>query len=190
MYLSCYPARWLLCGTRIGSEPNARWFGPFFSAIIESQGRKFPVPQVPRSRGKAEDVYLMLKASIVHQIRQLLDEKRLSQRKIAGEMGVSRTTVQAIAQGRHARDRRESLDEDSAFQEPAGPLQRCPTCGGLVYMPCLLCHVRRLQQKQKARRRFANHAGAAVQGPNPAPTLFSGESTSGPASVVLTSAGR
>ncbi len=105
----------------------------------------------------------MLELARVQEIRQLLAEKRLSQRKIATTLGVSRGTVLAIARGPHARETRPMTREED-LEERIGPVERCPTCGGRVIMPCLLCHVRRLQQRQKQRRRLA---GASSGRPQP-----------------------
>jgi hypothetical protein len=87
-------------------------------------------------------------------IRGLLVEGELSQRKIAERVGVSRGTVAAIALGRRPdyADRRQagcgSFSPAGEFVPPSGPAQRCPGCGGMVQMPCLVCRVRRLQQRQ------------------------------------------
>ncbi len=88
----------------------------------------------------------MIAPTTVIQIRQLLNEGAMSQRAIAYRTGVSRGTVQAIASGgrveqpdRHPADLYDALT-------PSGRPRRCPTCGGLVQMPCLLCHVRRMRE--------------------------------------------
>lgn len=85
----------------------------------------------------------MVASSIVEEVRRLLAEGRLSQRKIARAVGISRGTVAGIASGQRPdytalRARREDP------LEPAGPPARCPGCGGMVYLPCRLCHVKSL----------------------------------------------
>ena len=56
--------------------------------------------------------------------------------------GVSRGTVGAIANGKR-RDRNTSArDPEMEVGKPSGPPRRCSGCGGLVYMPCRMCHVR------------------------------------------------
>ena len=84
----------------------------------------------------------MIAPSVVHEVRRLLAEGRLSQRKIAKIAGVSRGTVGTIAAGR--RPDYESLRRNRRDQLPEllGPLQRCPGCGGMAYMPCRACHTR------------------------------------------------
>jgi hypothetical protein len=85
-------------------------------------------------------------------IRRMLADGESSQRKIARQTGVSRGTVGAIALGRRPdyEDRRQT---DCGGFAPAGespwpsrPPRRCPACGGMVQMPCLACHVRRLRR--------------------------------------------
>ncbi|MGA2032918.1 MAG: helix-turn-helix transcriptional regulator [Thermoguttaceae bacterium] len=90
----------------------------------------------------------MIATPIVEEIRGLLAEGRLSQRKIAQRLGISRGTVNAIAQGKRA-DRPSDQDWHGGFPYPAGVPQRCPGCGGLVQMPCLLCHIRALKGKRR-----------------------------------------
>ena len=84
----------------------------------------------------------MIAPEIIGKIRKLLKESGHSQRKIAKETGVSRGTVNAIALGRRRdREPRQSREGDG-FTPPSGVHSRCPTCGGLVQMPCLLCQLR------------------------------------------------
>jgi DNA-binding XRE family transcriptional regulator len=94
----------------------------------------------------------MLAHEVVEKVRYLLAEGSLSQRKIALRVGISRNTVHAIAQGK-VRDR------DAAWKAadpslPLGPPRRCPTCGGMVFMPCLLCHIRAIKEAQAKRARI------------------------------------
>ncbi len=88
----------------------------------------------------------MIAPQIVTEIRRLLAVGGLSQRKIAERMGVCRGTVHAIASGR--RPDYEPLPRTDDDEESAGPAARCPGCGGMVYLPCRLCRMRRtLAQK-------------------------------------------
>jgi transcriptional regulator with XRE-family HTH domain len=84
----------------------------------------------------------MIAPGIVNEIRRLLAEEKLGYRKIAALTGVSRGTVAAIASGKRPDYDALVLDLDDGLDEPAGPPSRCPGCGGLVYMPCVLCNVR------------------------------------------------
>jgi hypothetical protein len=87
----------------------------------------------------------MLSPELVAEIRRRLDTH--SQRKIAAMLGVSRGTVATVALGRW----REHAADDAA--EPTGPPARCAGCGGMVYMPCLLCRLRNERPRTTARRR-------------------------------------
>jgi hypothetical protein len=79
----------------------------------------------------------MIASKTIAEIQRLLAERTHSHRKIATLMGVSRGTVGSIALGR----RRENPIQKKCDEEPVGPPQRCPTCGALVLMPCLLCRL-------------------------------------------------
>jgi transcriptional regulator with XRE-family HTH domain len=84
----------------------------------------------------------MIAPTVVTEVRRLLDEKSLSQRKISQLTGVSRGSVRAIASGK--RPDYETLRQPADdWEEPTGPATRCPDCGGTVYMPCQLCRVRK-----------------------------------------------
>jgi transcriptional regulator with XRE-family HTH domain len=87
----------------------------------------------------------MIAPSVVQEVRSLLAEGNLSQRKIARLTGISRGTVGAIAAGKRPDypSRRRAAEEE--LPEPAGPPRRCPSCGGMVYMPCRLCQARALK---------------------------------------------
>jgi len=96
----------------------------------------------------------MIAQKTVDEVRLLLAEGELSQRKIAARLGISRGTVYAIASGRR-RDRRTAGDAGGGRDghgDSSGPPQRCPGCGGLVYMPCRLC-----------RRRAAGNGRSSLQ---------------------------
>jgi len=89
----------------------------------------------------------MIAPSVVDEIRRLLAEDKWSYRKIAKMTGVSRGTVGAIANGRRRDYRPATKTDEEETTQPTGPPRRCPTCGGMVYMPCRLCRVRRHVEK-------------------------------------------
>jgi transcriptional regulator with XRE-family HTH domain len=94
----------------------------------------------------------MIAPSIVKEVRRLLTETALSQRKIARLTGVSRGTVGAIASGKRPDydSLRRTADDD--FPEPTGPPRRCSGCGGMVHMPCRVCYTRNAKtNKPKSR---------------------------------------
>ena len=81
----------------------------------------------------------MLTLKVVLEVRRLLDEENSSHREIARRLGISRGTVAAIAHGRRGVHGRE---EPPADVKESAPPARCPTCGGMVRMPCLVCYLR------------------------------------------------
>ena len=86
----------------------------------------------------------MLAPSIVDEVRRLLFEEKMSRRKIARKTGISRGTIGLIASGKRPDyDRLRAARRDDPL-EPNGPPARCPQCGGMVYLPCRLCHARNL----------------------------------------------
>ncbi len=94
----------------------------------------------------------MIAPEAVQRIREMLREGTHPQRKIARLTGVSRGTVGAIALGRrpdYPAKPRSGADDSSPF---TGPLQRCPGCGGMVFMPCRMCQARSI--KERASRRL------------------------------------
>ncbi len=83
----------------------------------------------------------MLQKEKVLEVKRLLDEGCLSRRAIAEQTGVSRGSVNAIAngdRGLHGAGPEEVLQ----FPFRSTVAKRCPGCGGLVYMPCVLCEAR------------------------------------------------
>ncbi len=98
----------------------------------------------------------MLALSTVVEIRRLLDEGQLSQRKIAAKLGVSRGSVGAIASGKrglYGRDPEEAHPELCSLDLPP---ERCPSCGGMVYMPCVLCRARRYGEQRRRLRELGS----------------------------------
>jgi len=92
----------------------------------------------------------MIAAAVEREIRELLAEGTVSQRKIAQRLGVSRGTVNAIACGRRPDYAARRREPPSGWIPPSGLPTRCPGCGGLVQMPCLACHVRAIMRRQRS----------------------------------------
>jgi hypothetical protein len=84
----------------------------------------------------------MIAPETIAEIRRLLAERGHSQREIARQMGVCRGSVGAIASGRRSNGGDSSTPREDDFAVLSGPPVRCPGCGAMVYMPCVLCHVR------------------------------------------------
>lgn len=115
----------------------------------------------------------MLATGKVVEIERLLAEGRLSQRKISTLVGVSRGVISAIARGARP-DYEARRHDESEVDQPRGDIERCPGCGGRVYMPCRLCHVRQLQAVDdallpKLRRHRASKASVACSWQSSAP---------------------
>ena len=81
----------------------------------------------------------MIAASIIAEAQRLL-AAGLSYRQVAAKTGISRGSVGEIANGRISAKRRR--DKEWLGVNPRGRPARCPTCGGMVVMPCMACRVR------------------------------------------------
>ena len=91
----------------------------------------------------------MLAETKIDEARRLLAEGKLSQRRIAQAIGISRATLSGIASGKRP-DYEALRRARGQAEEPLGPVERCPTCGGKVHMPCRLCRVRAIQDQERA----------------------------------------
>ncbi len=91
----------------------------------------------------------MLTQTVVAEIRRLLAEDQLSHRKIARLTGVCRGTIGAIAAGRRPDYQQLRRARQGDPLEPAGPPERCPGCGGMVYHPCRFCRARSLAARSR-----------------------------------------
>jgi len=85
--------------------------------------------------------------ALEQQIRNLLNNSSLSQRQIAKRLGLAKSTIGKIAKRKIIRRKPQSLNTSRPghkrfYDEPSGPPERCPGCGGLVFMPCQLCRAR------------------------------------------------
>ena len=89
----------------------------------------------------------MLGGKVIEEIRELLEDG-VPQRDVVRRLGVSRNAVARIA-----RVLRTSPPEVPPAEEPAPVYMRCKGCGGLVQPPCRLCAIRRVQRRQRLRRR-------------------------------------
>lgn len=93
----------------------------------------------------------MIRDAVVQEVKRLLFDEGMSQRRVATQVGISRGTVHAIARGKRTERLHAFREEDSAW--PDAPPERCPQCGALVYMPCLACRVRELLATRRPARR-------------------------------------
>jgi len=65
----------------------------------------------------------------------------MSQRKIAETTGLSRGTIQLIAAGKR-KIQVKTVDPNMPPEPENGPPVRCPGCGAMVQLPCLLCYLK------------------------------------------------
>jgi hypothetical protein len=107
----------------------------------------------------------MITPQIVTEIRRLLGEDLLSQRKIARLMGVSRSSVAAISSGKRPDYDLLRQSREDEWEEPTGPAVRCPECGNRVYMPCQLCRVRKRIAEKRTPRATGFASVAQPRGP-------------------------
>lgn len=107
----------------------------------------------------------MLAPAVVDEIQEMLRSGRLSQREIARRLDVSRGTVNAIARGKRRPGPDRRVNGSHQVLPPAGREERCPGCGGMVRMPCLMCRVRAIRERQRqcppGARRAERHLGAS-----------------------------
>ena len=89
----------------------------------------------------------MISQAHAQEVQHLLDDGMISQRKIAKQVGLSRSTVASIASGEWTARQRLRTVKPEPFAQSTGPIERCPGCGGRVYMPCHLCRVRTYMAK-------------------------------------------
>ncbi len=83
----------------------------------------------------------MIAAKVVAEVCRMLAEGKHSQRAIARLTGICRGSVATIASGKWAERRALRGAAEEGIAETAGPPQRCPGCGAMVTMPCVLCQV-------------------------------------------------
>jgi hypothetical protein len=102
----------------------------------------------------------MIAPRVVAEIQRLLDLKTHSQRRIAALVGVSRGTVGTVASGRRRDGNVLPGQCDDNSEQPSGPPARCSGCGGLVYMPCLLCRLRKERPHAPVQCRTTAFAGS------------------------------
>jgi hypothetical protein len=58
-----------------------------------------------------------------------------------------------VARGRRRNRLPGHNPRNEGFQTPSGCFTRCPKCGGMVQMPCLLCYLRERMRNNAPRER-------------------------------------
>ncbi len=87
----------------------------------------------------------MITPAAIHEIERLLKEGQHSRRQIAELAGVARGSVTAVVSGERRVD--DFLDQTPIYKPLSKP-RRCPSCGGMVRMPCKLCQTRELMRSK------------------------------------------
>jgi hypothetical protein len=90
----------------------------------------------------------MLPTSLVLEIDRLLKESSMSHRQIALRLNVSRGTISAIAKGHRGLYGKDPVDKRRS-RTPSSAPTRCPACGYRVYLPCLVCISRKVQESRR-----------------------------------------
>ena len=85
----------------------------------------------------------MIAEEKIREAETLLAKGKVSHRKIAIITGLSRGTISLIANGKR-KIYVKTIDPDMPGEPEKSPPVRCPTCGGMVRMPCLLCFLKNL----------------------------------------------
>jgi hypothetical protein len=94
----------------------------------------------------------MLPAALIQEVDRLLQDGQLSHREIAAQLGVSRGTVNAVANGSRRHYGNEPHAGDIRLSTAASSAVRCPRCGYRVYAPCLICRTRDHKHRQQGQR--------------------------------------
>lgn len=98
----------------------------------------------------------MIELETIQRVQRLLAAGEHSHRAIARLAVVSRATVSQVARGLYDERIASITDEDwdPELEEPQRPYVRCPTCGGMVWMPCVLCRVEARRERRRRRARL------------------------------------
>lgn len=132
---------------------------------IGDNRRKFaqaPLASTPYSHTAPQD-NAMLTQEQVDKIVEMLAEGRLSNRKIAAQLDVSRGVVCSIANGRRGHYGRQIARQP---QQPPGA-KRCPECGVRVYLPCVACQARDYRRRRVRPQTHSGVGQSLVRQPKP-----------------------
>ena len=98
----------------------------------------------------------MIEPETIQRVARLLASGQYSQRTIARLAAVSRATVSQVAHGLFNEEiasmTADELETDQV--EIQRPYVRCPTCGGRVLLPCLLCQLHAREERDRRRTRL------------------------------------
>jgi hypothetical protein len=89
----------------------------------------------------------MIAEEKIREAELMLARGKLSQRKIAKITGLSRGTISMIANGKR-KVQAKTVAPDLPPEQEKSPPVRCPCCGAMVRMPCLLCFLKNLAERK------------------------------------------
>ena len=87
----------------------------------------------------------------VQKIQHLLREGKLSKRRIAKKIRVSRIMVYEIANGLRI-IKQKPIPEEWEVDRTGKPFVRCPLCGASIQEPCTLCLIRDILKRRQFER--------------------------------------
>jgi len=90
----------------------------------------------------------MIAEEKIREAETMLALGKMSQREIAKRTGLSRATIYLIAKGKR-KIQIKTIDPDMLPESKNGPPVRCRSCGAMVEMPCLLCHLKDLAARNR-----------------------------------------
>lgn len=114
------------------------------SSVVESSTEQANGILATLGKGEA----MKITAKLVRQVQKLWAAEKWSQRKIARKLGLCRKSVRRIVDVQRGLQVHRPDDEPPIDAPPAERPQRCPGCGGKVYLPCRLCAARRITQRR------------------------------------------
>lgn len=91
----------------------------------------------------------MINKIVVFKIQELYHKEKMSLRKIAKELKISRGTVTSVVRGEHRLQRIAREEDQIGIVFPSGEAKRCDKCGRLVKPPCLACQLEEIYTKRK-----------------------------------------
>ena len=98
----------------------------------------------------------MIAEERIREAELMLARGKMSQREVAKRTGLSRGTISLIARGKRTIQVK-TVDPDVLPESEDGPPVRCITCGSIVKMPCLLCHLKNLAARNRPVMRLHFH---------------------------------
>ena len=100
----------------------------------------------------------MIAEAKIREAELMLARGKMSQREIAKRTGLSRGTISSIAGGTR-KIQVKTVDPNMPPEPEDGPPVRCPGCGAMVQMPCVLCHLKKLASDNNPIMQHSNIAG-------------------------------